>query len=155
MRLIIRSHDRAHGTDADDSPLNPLVDHVTRHRLRAQKHGLEIGVQQSVPLLLAAFVERAENPHAGIVHQNVHRAHERFDVLHQNVGVARGFKPMTAEEMQALRDRCAKLAGDGRYEFYKLSLRFDNPQARLAHDIPLDITQKEVQEMLFKEAGGP
>ena len=39
--------------------------------------------------------------------------------------------------------------------FYKLSLRFDNPQARLPHDFPLDLTQKEVQEMLFKEAGGP
>jgi len=80
---------------------------------------------------------------------------DSFEVLHQNLGVARGFKPMTAEEMQALRDRCAKAAGDGRYEFYKLSLRFDNPQARWAHDFPLDATQKEVQEMLFKEAGGP
>jgi aryl-alcohol dehydrogenase-like predicted oxidoreductase len=80
---------------------------------------------------------------------------DSFDVLRQNLRVARGFKPLTADEMQALRDRCAKAAGDGRYEFYKLSLRFDNPQARLAHDIPLDSTQKEVQEMLFKEAGGP
>src|SRR5438445_2576835 len=80
---------------------------------------------------------------------------DSFDVLHQNLRVARGFKPMTAEEMQALRDRCAEAAGDGRYEFYKLSLRFDNPQARLPHGFPLDITQKEVKEMLFKEAGGP
>jgi predicted aldo/keto reductase-like oxidoreductase len=80
---------------------------------------------------------------------------DSFDVLHQNLRVARGFKPMTAEEMQALRDRCAKPAGDGRHESYKLSLRFDNPQARLSHGFPLDISQKEVQEMLFKEAGGP
>ena len=77
------------------------------------------------------------------------------DVLHQNLRVARGFQPMTAQEMQALRDRCAAAAGDGRYEFYKLSLRFDNPQARLPHGFPLDVGQKEVQEMLFKEAGGP
>jgi uncharacterized protein len=77
------------------------------------------------------------------------------EVLRQNLRVARGFKPMTAAEMQALRDRCAKEAGDGRHEPYKLSLKFDNPQARLAHGFPLDITQKEVQEMLFKEAGGP
>jgi uncharacterized protein len=77
------------------------------------------------------------------------------DVLRQNLRVARGFTPMTDAEMQALRDRCAKAAGDGRHEVYKLSLRFDNPQARLAHDVPLDISQKEVQEMLFKEAGGP
>ncbi len=80
---------------------------------------------------------------------------DSFDVLRQNLRVARGFTPMTAGEMQALRDRCAKEAGDGRHEVYKLSLRFDNPQARWPHGFPLDPTQKEVQEMLFKEAGGP
>jgi uncharacterized protein len=80
---------------------------------------------------------------------------DSFDVLRQNLRVARDFAPMTAAEMQALRDRCAKLAGDGRHEVYKLSLQFDNPQARWSHDFPLDPTQKEVQEMLFKEAGGP
>jgi len=80
---------------------------------------------------------------------------DSFHVLRQNVRIARGFTPMTAEQMQALRDRCAEAAGDGRYEFYKLSLRYDNPQARLSHGLPLDVTQKEVQEMLFKEAGGP
>ncbi len=77
------------------------------------------------------------------------------DVLRQNLRVARGFRPMTAAEMQALRDRCAKAAGDGRHEVYKLSLKFDNPQARLPHGFPLDIGQKEVQQMLFQEAGGP
>ncbi len=35
---------------------------------------------------------------------------DSLDVLHQNLRVARGFKPMTEEEMQALRDRCARLA---------------------------------------------
>jgi len=80
---------------------------------------------------------------------------DSFEVLHHNLRVARGFQPMTAAEMQALRDRCAQVAADGRYESYKLSLRFDNPQARLPHGFPLDIKQKEVQEMLFKEAGGP
>ena len=49
----------------------------------------------------------------------------------------------------------AEAAGDGRHELYKISLRYDNPQTRLPHDFPLDITQKEVQEMLYKEAGGP
>jgi aryl-alcohol dehydrogenase-like predicted oxidoreductase len=80
---------------------------------------------------------------------------DSLEVLRQNLRVARGFKPLTAEEMQALRDRVAQVAGDGRFEFYKLSLRFDNPQARLPHGFPLDATQKEVKEMLFKEAGGP
>ncbi len=76
-------------------------------------------------------------------------------MLRQNLRIARDFTPMPADEMQALRDRCAQVAGDGRFEFYKLSLRFDNPQAREAHGFPLDLTQKEVQEMLYKEAGGP
>jgi aryl-alcohol dehydrogenase-like predicted oxidoreductase len=80
---------------------------------------------------------------------------DSMEVFHQNLRVARGFKPMTEKEMQALRDQCAKEAGDGRHETYKLSLRFDNPHARMPHGFPLDIKQKEVQEMLFKEAGGP
>jgi len=80
---------------------------------------------------------------------------DSLDVLRQNLRVARGFKPMTAANMQALRDLCRESAGDGRYEPYKLSLKFDNPQARWAHGFPLDPTQKEVQEMLYKEAGGP
>ena len=80
---------------------------------------------------------------------------DSLDVLRKNLGVARGFQPLTPAEMQALRDRCAEAARDGRHEVYKLSLRFDNPQARLPHGFPLDRTQKEVQEMLFKEAGGP
>jgi aryl-alcohol dehydrogenase-like predicted oxidoreductase len=73
---------------------------------------------------------------------------DALDVLHQNLGVARGFKPMTEDEMEALRKRCAPAAGDGRFETYKVSLRFDNPQARLPHHFPLDSTQKEVKEML-------
>jgi uncharacterized protein len=80
---------------------------------------------------------------------------DSLEVLHQNLGIARGFKPLTAEQMQALRDRCAEAAADGRYEFYKLSLRYDNPVSRLAHGFPVDATQKEVQEMLNQEAGGP
>jgi uncharacterized protein len=80
---------------------------------------------------------------------------DSVDVLRQNVRIARGFTPMTDGEMQALRDRCALAAGDGRFEPYKLSLKFDNPQARLPHGFPLDPTQKEVQEMMYQEAGGP
>jgi aryl-alcohol dehydrogenase-like predicted oxidoreductase len=73
---------------------------------------------------------------------------ERLEVLHQNLKVAQGFQPMTAAEMQALRDRCRTQAADGRYEMYKMSLKFDNPEARLAHEYPIDPTQKEVKEML-------
>ena len=63
-------------------------------------------------------------------------------VLQENLRIARNFKPMTPEEMKALRDACRTLAGDGRFEPYKLSLAFDNPQARRTHGFPLDIKQK-------------
>jgi uncharacterized protein len=73
---------------------------------------------------------------------------DKLDVLRQNVKIARGFTPMTTAEMQALRDRTRPSAGDGRYELYKVSLRFDNPEARLAHGFPLDMQSVEVKEMM-------
>ena len=73
---------------------------------------------------------------------------DRMDVLQQNLTIARNFKPMTEAEMQALRDRIKHVAGDGRYELYKVSLRFDNPEARIAHEFPLDMQQVEVKEMM-------
>jgi aryl-alcohol dehydrogenase-like predicted oxidoreductase len=73
---------------------------------------------------------------------------DSLEVLHQNLGIAQNFKPMSAQEMDELRDRCKQYAADGRYELYKLSLKFDNPEARLAHGFPLDTKQIEVQDML-------
>jgi uncharacterized protein len=73
---------------------------------------------------------------------------EKLEVLQQNLKVAQGFKPYSSEEMQALRDRCGPMAGDARFELYKVSLKFDNPEARLAHGFPLDMQQKEVKEMM-------
>jgi aryl-alcohol dehydrogenase-like predicted oxidoreductase len=73
---------------------------------------------------------------------------EKLDVIRQNLKVAQGFQPMSETEMQALRDRCKPVAGDGRFELYKVSLKFDNPEARIAHDFPLDMQSEEVQEMM-------
>jgi len=73
---------------------------------------------------------------------------DSMEVLHQNLDIARNFKAMSAQEMDELRDRCKQYAADGRYELYKLSLKFDNPEARLAHGFPLDTQQIEVQDML-------
>jgi aryl-alcohol dehydrogenase-like predicted oxidoreductase len=75
-------------------------------------------------------------------------------ILRQNLKVAGGFVPMPDQEMHALRDRCAAVAADGRFEPYKASLLFDNPQARLAHGFPLDPYNKEVKEMFRLVAGG-
>src|SRR3984957_7989065 len=70
------------------------------------------------------------------------------DVLHQNLQIAPNFTPMSDAEMTELRKRCKEYAADGRYELYKLSLKFDNPEARLAHGFPLDTQQSEVKDML-------
>ena len=73
---------------------------------------------------------------------------DSLEVLHQNLRIAQNFTPMTESEMNELRDRCKQDAADGRFELYKLSLKFDNPEARLAHGFPLDTQQSEVQDML-------
>jgi aryl-alcohol dehydrogenase-like predicted oxidoreductase len=73
---------------------------------------------------------------------------DSLDVLQQNLQIARNFTPMAASEMDELRNRCKSYAADGRYELYKLSLKFDNPESRLAHGFPLDTKQIEVQDML-------
>ncbi len=74
---------------------------------------------------------------------------EKPDVLQQNLRVAKDFQAMTPREIQVLRDRVATYAADGRFELYKLSLKFDNPEARLAHQFPLDMKSVEVQEMVM------
>jgi aryl-alcohol dehydrogenase-like predicted oxidoreductase len=73
---------------------------------------------------------------------------EEMHILEQNLKIAQDFTPMTADEMQALRERCRYYAGDGRFELYKTSLKFENPEARLAHDFPLDMASVEVKEMV-------
>jgi aryl-alcohol dehydrogenase-like predicted oxidoreductase len=73
---------------------------------------------------------------------------ESLDVLRQNLEIAQGFQPMSPQEMQALRERVKPEAADGRFELYKLSLKFDNPEARLAHEFPLDMQSAEVKEMV-------
>src|SRR5260370_26019907 len=57
-------------------------------------------------------------------------------VLRQNLAIARGFKPMTAEEMEALRKRCAAAAGDGHLELYKSTMKYDSDLGREQHGIP-------------------
>jgi hypothetical protein len=73
---------------------------------------------------------------------------DKVDIVRQALRVAQNFRPMTADEMKALRDRVRPQSADARFEPYKYSLKFDNPEARMAHEFPLDIQQKEVKEML-------
>ena len=77
---------------------------------------------------------------------------DKPEVLRQNLRIAQSFQPMSPTEMQAMRDRVKEYAADGRFELYKLSLKFDNPEARLAHGFPLDMQSVEVKEMLQETA---
>ena len=76
---------------------------------------------------------------------------DSLEVLQQNLQIAQNFTPMTEAEMDELRNRCKPDSADGRYELYKLSLKFDNPESRIAHGFPLDTQQSEVKDMLGSE----
>ncbi|MEH2146089.1 hypothetical protein [Nostoc sp.] len=43
---------------------------------------------------------------------------------------------MQANQMQALRDRCAQYAADGRFELFKSSKQFDADEGRIQHGFP-------------------
>jgi uncharacterized protein len=62
-------------------------------------------------------------------------------VLRQNLAIARGFKPMTEKEMDALRKRCAPEGGDGHLELYKSTMKYDGAIGREQHGFP---SQKEL-----------
>ena len=57
-------------------------------------------------------------------------------VLHQNLAIARGFTPMTSDEMDLLRRRCAPFAADGHLELFKSTKRYDGAVGREQHGYP-------------------
>jgi predicted aldo/keto reductase-like oxidoreductase len=57
-------------------------------------------------------------------------------VLHQNLAVARGFKPLSSDQMDELRQRASLAAGDGHLELYKSSKKFDAAVGRQQHNYP-------------------
>jgi aryl-alcohol dehydrogenase-like predicted oxidoreductase len=61
---------------------------------------------------------------------------DSIDVLEQNLGVARDFKPMSESEMSTLRDRCRALAGDGHLERFKTTMLYDGDLGREQHGYP-------------------
>ncbi|HKH92815.1 MAG TPA: aldo/keto reductase [Gemmatimonadaceae bacterium] len=58
-------------------------------------------------------------------------------VLRQNLGIARGFRPMSSLEMQRLRTSCAEQAMDGRFELYKTTAKFEADVGRKQRGFPL------------------
>jgi uncharacterized protein len=73
---------------------------------------------------------------------------EKPEIVEQNLKIAQNFERMSPQEMDELRGRCRSMAADGRFELYKVSLKYDNPEARMAHGFPLDMQQMEVKEMV-------
>jgi aryl-alcohol dehydrogenase-like predicted oxidoreductase len=78
---------------------------------------------------------------------------DSLEILRQNVRIARGFRPLSDEQMQALRTRVRPFTGDGHLELYKVSLRYDNPVTRMPHGFPIDPSQREVKAM-FEQPNG-
>jgi len=61
---------------------------------------------------------------------------DSLDVLRQNVEIARGFQPMSPEEMHALRERCRPSSGDGHLELFKTTKKYDGRVGREQHGYP-------------------
>ena len=73
---------------------------------------------------------------------------DKPEIVEQNLKIAQGFTPMGADEMDKLRARAKQYAGDGRFELYKTSIKFDNPETRLAHDFPQDLQSIETRQIV-------
>ncbi|ABF42654.1 Aldo/keto reductase [Candidatus Koribacter versatilis Ellin345] len=61
---------------------------------------------------------------------------ESMEVLEQNIGIASGFQPMAANEMQSLRDQVKYWAADGRFERFKTTKMYDGAEGRKQHEYP-------------------
>jgi len=61
---------------------------------------------------------------------------DTLEVLHQNLEIARGFQPLAASAMEALRERCRPEASDGHNELFKMSVKYDAKVGREQHHYP-------------------
>ncbi|MGB7438610.1 MAG: aldo/keto reductase [Candidatus Acidiferrum sp.] len=61
---------------------------------------------------------------------------DALNVLTQNLKIACGFKPLSEEAMNELRNRSKTLAADGRLELYKTTKKYDAAVGRQQHHYP-------------------
>ena len=61
-------------------------------------------------------------------------------VLDQNLRIVRNFQPLSEDERRAIERRTIKLAGDGRFELFKSSKRFDSLIHRKQHGFDTTIS---------------
>jgi tyrosyl-tRNA synthetase len=51
---------------------------------------------------------------------------DSMDILNQNLNIARTFKPLTQNQLQAMLAKTEKAAADGEYELFKTTSHFDS-----------------------------
>ena len=61
---------------------------------------------------------------------------DSLEVLHQNLEIARNFRPLSAAEMQTIRDACRFDASDGHLELFKTTKKYDGDLGREMHGFP-------------------
>jgi len=61
---------------------------------------------------------------------------DSLERLQQNLRIAREFTPMNRAERTAYERHCATFAGDGRFELYKTTAKFEGPPGREQHGFP-------------------
>jgi len=61
---------------------------------------------------------------------------DSLDLLRENLRLAREFTPMSRDERLAYEKQCAAFAGDGRFELYKTTAKFEGPAGREQHGFP-------------------
>jgi len=64
---------------------------------------------------------------------------DSMKVLEQNLKIVRDFQPLSRDEMAAIEQRVALLAGDGRYELFKTSKFYDGPVHRKQHGFATNV----------------
>jgi uncharacterized protein len=89
--------------------------------------GIKAGVVKAEEMLRSAMSLPVVTTICGI---------DSLDVLHQNVKIARGFKPLTSQEMHVLRVRCRPSSGDGHLELYETAKKYDGRVGREQHGYP-------------------
>ena len=61
---------------------------------------------------------------------------DSLELMRENLRIAREFKPMDRDERLAFEKQCAQFAGDGRFELYKTTAKFEGPPGREQHGFP-------------------
>lgn len=137
---------RGYAFDAVQMPLNPFDGQFQSFETRVLPELVKRGI---APIAMKSLGGTAESVKTGVI--TVEEAlryvlslpvatlvsgMDSIGVLQQNLAIVRALQPMTEAERDALRKRIADKAGDGRFELYKISAKFEGPPGREQHGLP-------------------